>query len=125
MYDKNNIFAKILRKEIPCKVVYEDNSTLIFHDANPVAPIHLLAIPKGNFTSFDDFSQKASEAQMKGFFSSIQTIAKRLGIIDSGYRLISNHGSDAMQTVDHFHVHILAGKRLGDLVANENNNKIK
>ncbi|WPX96382.1 HIT domain-containing protein [Candidatus Bandiella euplotis] len=119
MYDKNNIFAKILRKELPCKTVYEDHYSLIFHDVNPCAPVHLVAIPKGEFVSFDDFSQKATDEQIRGFFLSIQKSAQQLGIAKDGYRLITNHGKNAMQTVEHFHVHILAGKPLGQLVQND------
>lgn len=116
MYDKNNVFAKILRKELPCKSVYEDDNTLIFHDINPVASFHLVAIPKGEFVSFNDFAQKANAEQMQSFFSSIQKIAEQLDLAKTGYRLITNHGKDAMQTVEHFHVHILGGKPLGALV---------
>ena len=119
MYDKNNVFAKILRKELPCKSVYEDSNTLIFYDINPAAPLHLVAIPKGEFTSFNDFAQKATAEQMKSFFSSIQKIADQLDIANTGYRLITNHGKNAMQTVEHFHVHILAGKPLGALVISD------
>lgn len=116
MYNTNNVFAKILRKELPCKAVYEDDNSLIFHDTSPAAPTHLVAIPKGQFRSFDDFSQKATPEQIAAFFSSIQKVANELGIVSTGYRLITNHGRDAMQTVEHFHVHILAGKSLGPLV---------
>ena len=119
MYDKNNVFAKILRKELPCKSVYEDSNTLIFHDINPVVPVHLIAIPKGEFTSFDDFSQKGTAEQIKSFFLSIQKVAEQLDLVSTGYRLITNHGKDAMQTVEHFHVHIIAGKPLGALVVGD------
>jgi histidine triad (HIT) family protein len=123
MYDRNNVFAKILRKEIPCTAVYEDDNSLIFRDIHPSAPTHLVAIPKGEFKSFDDFSQKATTEQIAGFFSSIQKMATQLCITSTGYRLITNHGKDAMQTVEHFHVHILAGKRLGALVTGDQHHK--
>ena len=119
MYDKTNIFAKIIKKEIPCKKVYEDEYTLIFHDINPSAPIHLLAIPKGEFKSFDDFVQKVSTDQFLAFFASIQKITDKLKINKSGYRLITNHGKDGMQTVEHFHIHIIAGKALGPLITDD------
>ena len=116
MYNKNNIFAKILRSEIPCNKVYEDEYTLIFHDINPSAPIHLLAIPKGEFKSFDDFALNASKQQTTSFFKSIQKTTHEFKIADSGYRLITNHGHNGMQTVEHFHVHIIGGTPLGPLI---------
>ena len=125
MYNKNNIFAKILSKELPCKPVYEDNDTLIFYDINPAAPLHLIAIPKGEFISFNDFAQKATAEQIQSFFSSIQKIADQLGIANTGYRLITNHGKDGMQTVEHFHVHILAGKPLGALIVGDQHHSTK
>ena len=125
MYNKANIFAKIIKKEVPCKIVHEDEHTLIFHDINPSAPIHLLAIPKGEFSSFEDFVQKASTDQFLSFFASIQMITDKLKINKSGYRLITNHGKDAMQTVEHFHIHIIAGKTLGPLITSDKHHAIK
>ena len=125
MYNKANIFAKIIKKEVPCKMVHEDEHTLIFHDINPSAPIHLLAIPKGEFSSFEDFVQKASTDQFLSFFASIQMITDKLKINKSGYRLITNHGKDAMQTVEHFHIHIIAGKALGPLITVDKHHAIK
>ena len=125
MYDKTNIFAKIIKNEISCEKVYEDEYTLIFHDINPSAPIHLLAIPKGEFRSFEDFVQKASPDQFLSFFSSIQKITAALKINKSGYRLIANHGKDALQTVGHFHMHIIAGKTLGPLIAGDKQHVVK
>ena len=116
IYDSNNIFAKIIRGEVPCKKVYEDDFAFAFHDIKPEAPVHVLVLPKGEFVSFDDFAQKASPQQMQGFFAAIQKIAVQLGVVESGYRLITNHGVDASQSVFHFHVHILAGKPLGRLL---------
>ncbi len=115
-YDSNNVFAKILRGEIPCKKVYEDEFALAFHDIAPDAPVHVLVVPKIDCVSFDDFSQIASAEFMKEFFSSVQKVAKELGLQENGYRIITNHGPDASQTVHHFHVHILGGKNLGRLL---------
>lgn len=111
-YDNNNIFAKIIRGEAPAKKVYEDEQVLAFHNIFPTAPIHILVIPKGNYTSLVDFIENADEKTVKHLFSCVKQIAEDLQLIDSGFRIISNHGSDAMQTVKHFHVHILGGKPL-------------
>lgn len=116
-YDKNNIFAKIMRGEIPCKKVYEDEFAMAFHDIAPAAPVHVLVLPKGEYVSFNDFAAHASANQVKGFFAAVQKVAAKLGVEESGYRLIANHNANAGQEVFHFHVHILAGKRLGKLVA--------
>ncbi len=116
-YDKNNTFAKILRGEIPCKKVYEDEFALAFHDIAPDAPVHVLVVPKGEYASFHDFALGASPHAMKGFFEAVQKVAAQLNLEQSGYRIIANHGPDALQTVHHFHVHILGGKSLGRLVA--------
>lgn len=116
-YDTNNIFAKIIRGEIPSSKVYEDEYAFAFHDIKPEAPVHVLVLPKGEFISFDDFAQKASERQIAGFYKAIQKVAAQLGVAESGYRLIANHGAHAAQSVFHFHVHILAGKQMGHLVA--------
>ncbi len=115
-YDKNNIFAKILRGEIPCKEVYQDEFVLAFHDIFPAAPMHVLVIPKGEYVSFDDFVRKASPEQSAKFFATVQKIAANLGVDKTGYRLIANHGGNASQAVPHFHMHILGGKPLGGLV---------
>ena len=116
MYDENNVFPKILRNEISCNRVYEDNDTLIFHDIHPTVPVHLLAIPKGKFKSFNDFIVNASQEHITSFFKAIQNITHKNKIADAGYRLITNHGDNGMQTVEHFHVHILGGKLLGPLI---------
>lgn len=114
-YDSGNIFAKIIRKEIPCKLVFEDEEVLSFHDIAPAAPVHVLVLPKGSYVSFDDFAKSAPE-RIGRFFARVQQIAVNLGLDQSGYRLIMNHGADASQTVPHFHVHILGGKPLGGLL---------
>lgn len=115
-YDSNNVFAKILRGEIPCRKVHENEFVLAFEDIAPAAPVHVLVIPKGEYESFNDFSARASMEEVKGFFASVQTIAAKLGLAEGGYRLITNHGPDAAQSVPHFHVHILGGRSLGPLL---------
>ena len=115
-YDSNNIFAKILREEIPSKKIHEDAYCIAFNDIAPAAPVHVLVIPKGEYVSFNDFAAKASPEFMHGFFQSVQTIAAKLGVEKNGYRLVTNHGADASQSVHHFHVHILAGRSLGGLL---------
>ncbi len=115
-YDTNNVFAKILRGEIPAKKVYEDESVLAFHDISAAAPVHVLVIPKGEYVSFDDFTQRADADIIATFFKTVQKIADSLGVAGSGYRLITNHGAHASQSVPHFHVHILAGRALGGLL---------
>lgn len=116
MYDTNNIFAKILRGEIPCKKVHEDAGVLAFEDIAPAAPVHVLVLPKGEYVSFDDFVTKASPDVVHRFFAVIRQIAEKSGLIEGGYRLITNHGKNASQSVPHFHVHILGGRPLGGLL---------
>ncbi|MBL0725557.1 MAG: HIT domain-containing protein [Alphaproteobacteria bacterium] len=108
MYDQNNIFAKIIKKEIPAKVVYEDNKVLSFYTIEPLAKIHVLVIPKGEYTDYKDFTTKASDETICDFFKKVHIIAKQLNIEDS-YKLITNYGSASSQEVFHFHVHLLAG----------------
>ena len=119
-YDKNNIFAKIIRGEIPSKKIYEDEKVLAFHDLHKAAPTHVLIIPKGEFIDFPDFTSKASPEEISYFFKKVTEIAQLLEADKSGFRLISNIGSNASQTVPHFHVHILAGKKLGPLLSSDN-----
>ncbi len=116
-YDNNNIFAKILRGEIPCNKAYEDDFALAFHDITPSAPVHVLVIPKGEYTSFDDFTASAPATTIHGFFAAVQKVAQKTGVDKTGYRIISNHGADASQSVPHFHVHVLGGKPMGHLLA--------
>lgn len=115
-YDPQNIFAKILRGEIPCKRVYEDEWALAFHDINPQAPEHVLVIPKGAYVSWDDFSAYASEAEIAGFVRAVGRVARELGLVTPGYRLLANVGIDAHQEVPHLHVHIFGGKPLGPML---------
>jgi diadenosine tetraphosphate (Ap4A) HIT family hydrolase len=113
MYDNNNIFAKILRNEIKCDKLYEDEFALAFEDINPQAPIHILVIPKGSYICFADFSGNASAQEISGFFKAVGIVAKNAKLEEPGYRLITNNGKDADQVVPHFHIHILGGKNLG------------
>jgi histidine triad (HIT) family protein len=119
-YDRNNIFAKIIRDEIPAKKVYEDKKILAFHDISKAAPIHVLVVPKGEYVDFSDFVSTADAAEISYFFKKTAEIAELLNVRDSGFRIIHNSGSDAHQTVPHFHLHILAGKKLGPLLQNDN-----
>ena len=116
-YDDDNIFAKILRGEIPCNKVHEDAHALAFHDINPQAPVHVLVIPKGAYVSFDDFTASAPAETVSGFFAAVGTVARTLGLAAQGYRILANHGADANQEVPHFHVHIFAGRNLGPMLA--------
>jgi diadenosine tetraphosphate (Ap4A) HIT family hydrolase len=115
-YDDANIFARILRGEIPCKRVHEDDHALAFHDINPQAPVHVLVIPKGRYVSIADFSASATEAEVAGFWRAVGKVAKDLGLEASGYRVLANMGVDGGQEVPHFHVHIFGGRRIGRMV---------
>lgn len=115
-YDDNNIFARLLRGEIPSTRVYEDDHTVVFRDIAPWAPTHLLAVPRGRYVSWDDFSARASDAEIAGFTRAIGRVARDAGLVPSGYRLIANIGGDAHAEVPHLHVHILAGRALGAML---------
>jgi histidine triad (HIT) family protein len=116
-YDDTNVFARILRGEIPCRKVHEDEWALAFHDINPQAPVHVLVIPKGRYCSFADFSATASEAEIAGFVRAVGRVARLLGLEAPGYRLLANAGPDSHQEVPHLHVHLFAGRRLGPMLA--------
>lgn len=116
-YDENNIFARILRGEIPCNKVYEDEYVLAFNDLYPKAPVHILVIPKGAYVSIDDFGAKASADEIKAFFAAISKIVNEKGIEGSGFRCIANAGIDGGQEVPHFHMHVLGGAPVGKMVA--------
>ncbi len=118
-YDPNNIFARILRKEIPAMMVHENDHVLAFEDVNKAAPVHVLIIPKAPYRSFADFSANASAAEQQAFFQAVGEVAKKRSLEETGYRLITNHGQDAHQTVPHFHVHLLGGTPLGPLLAGD------
>lgn len=116
-YDDSNIFAKILRGDLPSKKVYEDEWALAFHDINPLAPVHILVIPKGSYVSWDDFSEKASDAELAGFTRAIGKVARDQQLVVQGYRLLANTGKRAGQEVPHLHVHIFGGQPLGPMLA--------
>ena len=115
-YDNQNIFAKILRGEIPNRTVFEDEWVLAFHDINPQAPVHVLVIPKGAYVSWDDFAAKASDAEIAGFVRAVGTVARDLGLVAPGYRLLANVGQHGHQEVPHFHVHLFGGRPLGPML---------
>jgi diadenosine tetraphosphate (Ap4A) HIT family hydrolase len=115
-YDPNNVFARILRGEIPCQKVYEDDHVLAFHDINPQAPVHVLVIPKGAYVSIDDFADKAPADEIVAFIRAVGRIARQLGVADDGYRILANHGRNSHQEVPHLHIHIFAGRPLGRML---------
>lgn len=115
-YDSNNIFARILRGEIPCAKLYEDEHVLAFKDIRPQAKVHALVIPKGAYVSSQDFAELASDAEIGAFARAVARVAKQLGIAETGYRVISNSGPDSHQEVPHYHVHILGGQPVGKMV---------
>ncbi len=116
-YDDANIFAKILRGEIPAKTVYEDSFALAFHDINPQAPTHILVIPKGRYVSWDDFSANASDTEIAGFVRAVGTVARENELVAPGYRLLANIGAHGHQEVPHLHVHLFGGRPLGPMLA--------
>jgi diadenosine tetraphosphate (Ap4A) HIT family hydrolase len=115
-YDPNNVFARILRGEIPSRRVYEDEWAIAFHDIAPQAPVHVLVIPRGAYVSFADFSAQASEAEIAGFIRAVGTVARELGLEAPGYRLLANMGENAGQEVPHLHVHLFGGRVLGRML---------
>lgn len=115
-YESDNIFAKILKGDLPCDKVYEDDYALAFHDIAPQAPVHVLVIPKGPYVSLDDFSENAAFDEIGAFFAAVGNVARELGVVESGYRLLANNGANAHQEVPHFHVHIFAGRPLGGMI---------
>ena len=116
-YDDSNIFARILRGEIPAKTVHEDDYALAFHDIQPRAPIHILVIPKGPYVSWDDFSARASEAEIAGFVRAVGQVARDNDLVAPGYRLLANTGGHGGQEVPHMHVHLFGGRPLGPMLA--------
>jgi diadenosine tetraphosphate (Ap4A) HIT family hydrolase len=117
MYDPKNIFARILRGEIPCDKVYEDDFVLAFRDIAPKAPVHILVIPKAAYVDLVDFSTNASAAEMEGFFRAVSKIATEQGIAGNGFRSIANTGDHGGQEVPHFHLHLLGGAPVGPMVS--------
>jgi histidine triad (HIT) family protein len=116
-YDPQNIFARILRGEIPNRTVFEDEWALAFHDIAPQAPVHVLVIPKGAYVSWDDFSERASAAEIAGFVRAVGHVARDLGLVEPGYRLLANIGGHGGQEVPHLHVHLFGGAPLGPMLA--------
>jgi len=115
-YDPNNVFARILRGEIPCKKIFENEYALAFPDLHPQAPTHVLVIPKGAYTDHADFAVRAGDAEIAGFERAVGQVAEMQGVTGSGYRLIANCGNNAGQEVPHYHVHILGGRALGPML---------
>ena len=115
-YDRNNVFARILRGELPCRKVFENEHVLAFHDIHPQAPIHIVVIPKGEYVSVDDFSEKASKAELVAFLRAIARIAGQEGVTAGGYRILANHGIAARQEVPHFHLHLFGGRDVGPML---------
>lgn len=115
-YDERNIFARILRGELPCNSAYEDEWALAFHDINPQAPVHILVIPKGAYVSWDDFSARAGTNEIAGFIRAVGHVARNLGLPAPGYRLLSNIGGHGGQEVPHLHVHLFGGQWLGPML---------
>ena len=117
IYDKNNIFAKILRGEISCKKVHENDYVLAFYDVNPQKKIHILVIPKGEYVDLDDFNSKASDKEIVELNKAITYVSNLIGAKDKGYRALTNIGSDGGQEVPHLHFHIFAGEKIGKMVS--------
>ncbi|MEM7441970.1 MAG: histidine triad nucleotide-binding protein [Pseudomonadota bacterium] len=115
-YDPNNIFAKILRGEIPCDKVYEDDHTLAFRDIAPKAPVHVLIIPKGAYVSWDDFSANASDVEIAALVRAVGKVARDEGVAEEGYRTLSNIGRNGHQEVPHLHIHLFGGRSLGAML---------
>ena len=115
-YDDDNIFAKILRSEIPCDKVHETEHSLAFRDINPQTPVHVLVIPKGKYVSMDDFSANAPDAEQADFMRAVGAVARMEGIVENGYRVLSNIGRDGHQEVPHLHMHVFGGKNLGRMI---------
>jgi histidine triad (HIT) family protein len=115
-YDDSNIFARILRGEIPSRKVYEDAQVFAFHDINPLAPTHILVIPKGPYVSWDDFSERASDQEIANFVRAVGKVARDAGLVDQGYRILANVGLNSGQEVPHLHVHIFGGRALGPML---------
>ena len=115
-YDRNNVFARILRGELPCNKVYEDEHVLAFHDIKPLAPTHILVIPKGEYVSLDDFSANASAVEHSALIRALGQIAAERGVAATGHRIIANSGNDGRQEVPHFHVHLFGGRDLDSML---------
>jgi len=115
-YDDDNVFARILRGELPSTKVHEDEFALAFHDINPQAPVHILVIPKGRYVSWDDFAAKASDTEIAGFIRAVGHVARGAGLVEPGYRLLANVGGHGHQEVPHLHVHIFGGRQFHEMI---------
>ncbi len=115
-YDDDNVFAKILRGELPANKVYEDDFVLAFDDINPKTPVHVLVVPKGAYVDYQDFIENAAPETVVGFFRAVQQVARLTGVAETGFRLVANNGASAGQIVFHFHVHLYGGRPLGGMV---------
>jgi len=115
-YDRNNVFARILRGEIPCTKVYENEHVLAFHDVSPQSPTHVLVIPKGEYLSLDDFTEKASAEEIAALVRALGHIAREQGVAETGYRILANNGPAAHQEVPHLHIHVFGGRDLGPML---------
>jgi diadenosine tetraphosphate (Ap4A) HIT family hydrolase len=116
-YDDTNVFARILRGELPCSRVYEDDHVLAFNDINPAAPVHILVVPKGAYVSWDDFSERGAPEEIVAFVRAVGRIAREAGLVEPGYRLLANVGKNSGQEVPHLHVHIFGGRGLGPMLS--------
>ncbi len=118
-YDRNNIFARILRKELPADIIYENDYALAFHDIFPKAPFHILVVPKGEYVSFFDFSEKAPDELIVGFTKAVHHVIQTFNLHKDGFRILSNHGVNGGQEVPHYHIHIFGGKPLGRMISQD------
>lgn len=116
-YDDQNVFARILRGELPSSKVYEDEWALAFHDIAPLAPVHILVVPKGSYVSWDDFSAHATTEEIAGFMRAVGHVARENGLVEPGYRLLANVGRNSGPEVPHLHVHLFGGRPLGPMIA--------
>jgi diadenosine tetraphosphate (Ap4A) HIT family hydrolase len=115
-YDSNNVFARILRGELPCKKAYEDEHVLAFHDIRPQTPVHILVIPKSAYVDFGEFAAKATDAEIAALFRAVALVAEDAGVAETGYRFLANNGEDGNQEVPHLHVHVFGGRNLGRMI---------
>lgn len=123
-YDPANIFARILRREIPCDRVFEDEHALAFRDIAPQAPTHILVIPKGAYVSWDDFSARGSDAEIAGYVRAVGQVARAAGLVEPGYRLLANTGPHGGQIVPHLHIHLFGGAALGPMLAHRSGSAV-
>ena len=115
-YDDGNVFARILRGEIPCDKVFEDEHTFAFHDINPQAPVHILVVPKGRYVSWDDFAATATEAEIAGLVRAVGQVARLFDLVEPGYRVLANVGGHGHQEVPHLHIHLFGGRQMGTML---------